>query len=245
MKEKLQEYELKAVELLRTSKEAVLSTISHKFKGYPFGSFVTFMSGRDRSVIIYASNIAQHTINLKKDSKSCLTLFKLEEEKDKQESSRLTLLGDLVNLPDTEIEETQKRFIKFLPESEKYSAMHDFNFYRLKISQARWIGGFGKIAWLKNDKWKHTQVKWLKNEESIIEHMNNDHSNSIVSSLNAQHDIKDPKARMIALTMDGYYVSSKKKIIFIGFNKICLTAKEYKDMLVGQANLYRDYEITS
>jgi len=84
VKEKLQEYELEAVKLLRTSKEAVLSTISDKFKGYPFGSFVTFMSGRDRSVIIYASNIAQHTINLKKDSKSCLTLFRLEEEKDKQ-----------------------------------------------------------------------------------------------------------------------------------------------------------------
>ena len=63
-------FSLEAVKLLRTSKEAVLSTISDKFKGYPFGSFVTFISGKDRSVVIYASNIAQHTINLKKDSKS-------------------------------------------------------------------------------------------------------------------------------------------------------------------------------
>ena len=243
MKEKLQEYELKAVELLRTSKEAVLSTISDKFKGYPFGSFVTFMSGRDRSVIIYASNIAQHTINLKKDSKSCLTLFKLEEEKDKQESSRLTLLGDLVNLPDNEVNQTRDRFIKFLPESEKYSAMHDFNFYKLEISQARWIGGFGKIAWLKNNNWRPASAKWSKNEESIIEHMNNDHSKNISASLNAQHGVKDKNAKMFALTIDGYYLRSKDKIFFITFDQICNNAKQYKEMLVSQAKEYRSFEI--
>ena len=66
-------YEKEAVTLLRTSSEGVLSTISVKHEGYPFGSFVTYISDRDRSVIIYASDIAQHTINLKKDSKSCLT----------------------------------------------------------------------------------------------------------------------------------------------------------------------------
>ena len=38
---------------------------------------------------------------------------------------------------------------------------------------------------------------WLFNASSrIIEHMNEDHSDSIVSTLNAQHGIKDKNAKM-------------------------------------------------
>ena len=88
------DYENKAVELLRNCREGVLSTVSKKFEGYPFGSFVTFITGPDRSVIFYASDIAQHTINIKNNSKACLTLFNLNEG-DKQDSSRLSLLGDI------------------------------------------------------------------------------------------------------------------------------------------------------
>ena len=37
--------------------------------------------------------------------------------------------------------------------------------------------------------------EWLLNASNrIIEHMNEDHSNSIVSTLNAQHGIKDKNA---------------------------------------------------
>jgi len=39
--------------------------------------------------------------------------------------------------------------------------------------------------------------EWLvKASKRIIEHMNDDHCNSIVSTLNAQHVIKDKGARM-------------------------------------------------
>ena len=61
-------YELEAVKLLRTSNEGILTTISDKFEGYPFGSFITFITDRDRSVIIFASNLAEHTTNIKKNS---------------------------------------------------------------------------------------------------------------------------------------------------------------------------------
>ena len=104
MNTRQKEYETDAIKLLRTSTEGILSTISVRHEGYPFGSFVTFISDTDRSIIIYASDIAQHTINLKEDSKSCLTLFKLDDDKDKQNSSRMTLLGDLRPLPDNELE---------------------------------------------------------------------------------------------------------------------------------------------
>ena len=243
MNTKQKEYEKDAVSLLRNASEGVLSTISVRNDGYPFGSFVTFVTDVDRSILIYASNIAQHTINLKEDSKSCLTLFKIDDDFDKQNSSRMTLLGDLKALPNEEVETVKNRFENFLPESKKYAAMHDFNFYRLHINQVRWIGGFGKIAWLDAKRWKQHKPKWSSNESSIIQHMNEDHSNNIASALNAQHDIRDKEAIMLSLSIDGYYIKSNEEIYFISFEEICSNAKEYKDMLVKQANDYRAYEL--
>ena len=235
------EYEKLAINLMRNCREGVLSTVSKKYEGYPFGSFVTFISGADRSIIFYASDIAQHTINLKNNSKACITLFNLSEG-DKQDSARLSLMGDVKKI-DKDVEEISGQFIEFFPESSQYSNMHDFNFYSLNISQVRWIGGFGKIAWLSSTNWNPIRPKWLKQEKSMIEHMNEDHSNSIVSTLNAKLGIKDKHAKMLRLTMDGYYVSSKNKIYFLDFNLPCFTVNQYRDKLVEQAKEYRDFEL--
>ena len=243
MNKRQEEYEKHAIDLLRNSSEGVLSTISVRNEGYPFGSFVTYITDVDRSVIIYASNIAQHTINLKENSKSCLTLFKIDDDLDKQNSSRMTLLGDLQSISEKEIDEIRARFEEFLPESKKYAAMHDFNFYRLHIDQIRWIGGFGKIAWLDNKDWKQFKPKWMSNQTSIIDHMNKDHTKNISASLNAQHNVQDPEAKMFALSIDGYFVKSEDEIYFISFERVCKNAKEYKDILVEQANQYRSYEM--
>lgn len=233
-------YELHAAKLLREANEGVLSTISKKFDGYPFGSFTTFSTDRDRSIIIYASDLAQHTKNLKNNSKASLTIYNLNKKGDQQDSQRLTLLGDL-KLADNQ-DDCKKRFSLFLPHSVNYHKMHDFSFYKLEINQARWIGGFGQIAWLKTANWIKHSPKWLEREDSIIDHMNEDHSNSIVSTLNAQLDIKDPEAKMVALNIDGYYVLTKGEIKFLTFTTCCLNMKQYKDELVRQAHEYREYE---
>ena len=85
--------------------------------------------------------------------------------------------------------------------------------------------------------------EWTYNEQVIIEHMNSDHTNSIVSTLNAQHGIKDPEAIMKSLDVNGYYVLSCNKTYFIKFEKSCNTTSEYKDELIKQAKKYRNFEL--
>ena len=46
--------------------------------------------------------------------------------------------------------------------------MHDFNFYKLKVSKVRWIGGFGDIAWLNEKHWGDEKPKWIKNYTYLI-----------------------------------------------------------------------------
>ena len=86
--------------------------------------------------------------------------------------------------------------------------------------------------------------EWLlKASDRIIEHMNDDHSNSIVSTLNAQHGITDKKARMEKLELNGYFASSKGKLYFLEFEQVCNSTEEYKEELINHAKKYRSYEL--
>ena len=86
--------------------------------------------------------------------------------------------------------------------------------------------------------------KWLTNvSNGIIEHMNKDHSNSIVSTLHAQHGIKDKNAKMSKLEVHGYYVKSKNKQYFLEFKNSCNSLDQYKTELIRNAKKYRSYEI--
>ena len=91
---------------------------------------------------------------------------------------------------------------------------------------------------------KNDLPKWLsKASYRIIEHMNDDHSNSIVSTLNAQHGIKDKNAKMEKLEVNGYFASSNEKFYFLEFENVCNSVKEYKTELIKHAKKYRNYEL--
>lgn len=77
----------------------------------------------------------------------------------------------------------------------------------------------------------------------ITSHMNEDHSNSIVSALHAQHQIQDPEAKMEELETNGYFARSKGERYFITFERTCMNAAEYKDELVKHARNYRAFEL--
>ena len=231
------QYEQMAVKLYRSTNMAVLSTISKRYDGYPFGSFITFISGCNRDAYIYISNLAQHTKNIENNPKACITIISNDDEDDKQNTSRLSMMGNMSKVTDDK--ECGHRFQSFLPESSTYKFAHDFNFYKFNISNIRWIGGFGDIAWLDESHWQTNDPEWKRNEDGIINHMNEDHQNVITASLNAQHKINDEEARMHLLCIDGYYIKSKDKLYFINFGKPCHNVKEYKAMLVKQARTYR------
>ena len=86
--------------------------------------------------------------------------------------------------------------------------------------------------------------EWLiKSSDGIIEHMNEDHSNSIVSTLHAQHGIKDKDAKMSKLEVNGYFTMSNEKLYFIDFENTCKSMGQYKNELIRNAKKYRNYEL--
>ena len=91
---------------------------------------------------------------------------------------------------------------------------------------------------------KNKNPDWLEiSSTKIMDHMNSDHQNSIISSLHAQHGIKDPHAKMITLQVDGYYIDTSGRKLFIKFEKETESVEHYKNQLILQAKKYRNFEL--
>ena len=104
----------------------------------------------------------------------------------------------------------------------------------------RWIGGFGEIAWLKDKNWQIGNPDWSEQENSMIEHMNEDHNDVVINCLKGFYEVHDKSCAMIGINFDGYYIKSNQDIYYIPFEKPCLSSKEIREALVGHANLFKN-----
>lgn len=232
--------------LLRECELGVLSTHSKANEGFPFGSVSTYLSTVNGDVVFYISDLAQHTKNINDNAKMCLTVFansgdsKSRALGDPNAGARLSILGHASVLPTNEVEGIQKRFFKLYPESRKYQGTHDFKFYKLVCERLRFIGGFGDIHWIGADEWRLETPEWLESEQSMIEHMNQDHLDAMQLMVEHQFGFQVEQVKMLALNPDGCFVSADSgKPIYIAFSDAVHTAQEVRQQLVALTHAAR------
>lgn len=132
------------IDLVKAGKAATLSTTHDKVA---FGSLVPYvLDGKGRPVI-FVSDLAIHTQNLKKDPKCSLMVAKIDKN-DIFNSARITFIGKMVKVPDKELEEIKKLYLARHKSAEDFVDFEDFNFYRLETEKIYWVGGFGDIEWI-------------------------------------------------------------------------------------------------
>ena len=201
---------IEARQFLRTAHHGILSTHSAKFAGYPFGSVTPFMLDHDCQPIILISSIAEHTKNIIYNPKVSLVVF--EKNEDLQANARLTLLGEAEQI-DKNDANLMARYGRYFPESIGYFAIHDFQFYRINIHQARYIAGFGKMGWLDAsalNKLQNNEANKViaKLEDSIIEHMNADHKISLMQYCQHFYKVNPASVLLIGVDTDGFDVEA-------------------------------------
>jgi heme iron utilization protein len=131
-------------ELARGGKVAVLST---SYEGTPFGSTVGYALDADGTPLLYLSDMAVHSKNLKKKAASSLTVMKVDED-DVFNTARLTFVGKFKPVPKADVERVKKAFYARHKQAEDYEVLHDFKFYRMEFTKIHYIGGFGDIRWV-------------------------------------------------------------------------------------------------
>ncbi|GGD59525.1 HugZ family pyridoxamine 5'-phosphate oxidase [Lacimicrobium alkaliphilum] len=225
--------------LAQQCQTAVFSTISVKLQGHPFGSVSPVMLADDGNMVFYVSDIAQHARNLDQDPRLSLTLYHQASHGDQNEQGRLTLSGLAHPLTDVQSAAYAPRYFRLFPEAQRYEKAHDFRFWLLKVKDVRFIGGFGKIFWLKQSEWQRLAPQWSAEQESdMVRHMNADHSDACQLIL-ADHFLQQGQPTMLSVYADGCHFMLDGKRYFVPFTTPCHTSQEVRQALVAMTNKAR------
>lgn len=196
---------------LRSTHSGLLSTFSVRHEGYPYGSVTPFVLDHDGQPLILISTLAEHTKNIIDNCKVSLLVFANAQGNDTQDllaNARLTLLGDAEQTDKTD-PLLRARYLRYFPKAEQYFAMHDFYFYRIQITQARYIAGFGKMSWITGAELRSPRTPLAAQEAGILEHMNSDHADSLIAYCQHGHQLTPDHAEMIGIDSDGFDVRAK------------------------------------
>jgi putative heme iron utilization protein len=135
--------------LLRSEKQALLSTLSIRHGGHPFGSFVPFALDPSGAPLLYLSGLAVHTQNLLADGRSSLLVS--DSTSSELQPARATLVGSCAQLAGAQADAAREAFALRHPESQAL-ALPGFSPFRLEVLEVRWVGGFAAAAWIDGGK---------------------------------------------------------------------------------------------
>jgi putative heme iron utilization protein len=134
--------------LLASESVGVLSTISVRRAGTPYGSITPYALDAGGAPLLLLSGLAAHTHNLRADPRAGLFVGDRSAAADPQAGSRVSLLGRAAPLPADLEPDARDRYLARWPQAAQYLALRDFAFWRFEIEEARLIAGFGEIRWM-------------------------------------------------------------------------------------------------
>jgi putative heme iron utilization protein len=226
--------------LIEAERNGVLSTLSKKHPGWPFGSITPYALTDAGEPIIYISEIAEHTRNLRADARVSLIIQDAKAARDPQAGARVTLMGYCMPVTAPYLEDGGRRYQQRFPTSAGFSATHDFTLFQINVSSARFIGGFGEIYWLERAEFIAPAASSLDplapHAEMICNHMNEDHADALRLYAAAFAETPAESARMIHVDSAGFDLMAiqedRHKHVRIDFAAPVTTTAEARAALV-------------
>jgi putative heme iron utilization protein len=184
-----------------------LSTMSRKQPGFPFGSVMPYgLDDRGRPLFLI-STMAMHTQNLQADARASLLVTQEDSEGDPLGTARVTLVGNVHQVPGTELAEVRRRYLDRHANSKYWVDFEDFSFYRMEVVDVYYVGGFGVMGWVSASDYDRSQPDPLADSMSeIIQHMNADHKDALVLLAREFARIDATEAAMTAVDRLGFHV---------------------------------------
>jgi putative heme iron utilization protein len=165
-----------AKKLLREGRSGALATLMPE-SGDPYCSLVNVATTAEGAPLLLISRLAVHTKNINTDPRVSLMIDE-RKEGDPLEGARIMLMGTAARTDDPQ---ARRRYLDRQPEAETFAGFSDFAFYRVTLTAAHLVAGFGRIVDLKpQDILTEIEdaAELLAAEPEILAHMNNDHSDA-------------------------------------------------------------------
>jgi hypothetical protein len=219
--------------LLGSERTGVLSTISVHRTGYPYGSVTPYALSPRGQPVILISTLAAHTKNLLVDPRASLFIGDRASADDPQAGGRVSLLGVVARVPDSEKADARARYLARQPHARGYFQTHDFQLWEMAVEELRLIAGFGRISWLDG-----AVIRRLPEEDplradaaGICAHMNEDHADALATYCRAAG--QDPAgARMVGVDALGFDVETSSDRLRFDFPAEVSSAEEVRRAVI-------------
>lgn len=166
--------------LLRSLDRAALGTLMRPDApdaGSPYTSLVLVAVDHDSSPLLLISTLADHTKNLAANPAVSLLFDGTVGLDEPLTGPRVSVQGQAAKTDD---ERLKARFVARHPGAAMYAGFKDFAFWRVSVSRAHLVAGFGRIHWFGADALLYPPAAALcESEPGIIEHMNTDHADAV------------------------------------------------------------------
>jgi putative heme iron utilization protein len=189
-----------------------LSTLSRKQAGFPFGSVMPYGVDDHGRPLFLISTMAMHTQNLQADPRASLLVTQDDGDGDPLGAARITLVGNVLPLPDAEVAEARKLYLARHANSKYWVDFEDFSFYRMDVGDVYYVGGFGVMGWVSATDYDRSQPDPLaESMAEIIQHMNADHKDALVLLARKFAHVESQEATMTAVDRLGFHARMKTR----------------------------------
>ncbi|MGA7623637.1 MAG: DUF2470 domain-containing protein [Candidatus Acidiferrales bacterium] len=186
------------------------STLSRKQLGFPFGSVMPYGLDEHANPILLISSMAMHTQNVQADSRSSLLVTQPDAAGDPLGASRVTLLGNVVSVPASEVAAARELYLARYANSKHWVDFDDFSFYRMNVVDVYYVGGFGVMGWVSASEYYSAQPDPLADTATeITQHMNADHGDALILLARAFAGIESQEVAMTSVDRLGFQVRLK------------------------------------
>jgi len=187
-----------------------LSTHSRKQAGFPFGSVMPYgLDDRGRPIFLI-STMAMHTQNLQADPRASLLVTQPDASGDPLGASRITLLGNVVPVLETDLVESRRLYLDRYANSKYWVDFQDFSFYRMEVVDVYYVGGFGVMGWVAASEYDRAQPDPLTDAApGILQHMNSHHSEALILLARTFAGIESQEAAMTSVDRLGFHLRLK------------------------------------
>lgn len=162
--------------LLREGRSGALATLMAG-SGGPYCSLVNVATLPDGSPLLLISQLAVHTRNILADSRISLMLDE-RKEGDPLQGARVMLTGTAEKTGDPE---ARRRYLDRQPEAEMFAGFADFSFYKMVVTGAHLVAGFGRIVDIPPQDLLldlSDAETLVAAEADVVAHMNADHADA-------------------------------------------------------------------
>ncbi len=133
--------------LLRAADRAALATSlpAATYQAWPYASLVLMAAAKDGSPILFISDLSEHAKNIAADNRVSLLIDGTGGLKEPLTGPRVSILARAVRADQADL---KARFLARHPGAKIYAGFADFHVYRLEVTRAHFVAGFGRILWI-------------------------------------------------------------------------------------------------